>query len=72
MFKFFSFITDIIGTVVNLVVSTFQMLGVVFRLIGQGLSLVLDFLTVFPPHIVVLFTACVCYMVVINVLNKGG
>ena len=72
MFKFFDVIINMLSTVVDLVVSFFQMIVYIFTFIGQGVFYMGTISAVLPAFIGAFVTVAVAYIVIITILNHGA
>ena len=71
MFNFFSSIADIIGTVVDFVVSFFSNLAIVLVRSGQALAYVIAVIGYLPAYVKVFVLAMIGVSAILFVLNKG-
>lgn len=72
MFKFFDVIFEFLHIVVGYVISSFSMLGTVFRVIGYAVSFPFRYILALPSSVVALVTVFVSYCVIMNLINKGS
>ncbi len=72
MFKFFDVIINMLSTVVDLVVSFFQMIVYIFTFVGQGVVYLGTISAVLPAFVSAFVTVAVAYIVIITILNHGA
>lgn len=71
MFKFFDFLTGMIETVVDFVLTAFEIIIYVFTFIAQGFSYIGVCIGYLPTWVAPFVITIVSYSVIITVLNKG-
>lgn len=72
MFEFFDMISNLIGTVVNFIVTMFENLLFVLLQIIRGFAAIGLALSFVPDVIKLIVTAIVSYVFIINILNRGA
>ncbi|MCI8661543.1 MAG: hypothetical protein HFG54_15090 [Lachnospiraceae bacterium] len=72
MFKFFESISNLIGIIVNFVVSAFKMTMMIITQIPQAIAFVVTSVAYLPPFLVTFVLLFVATVVIINLINKGS
>lgn len=72
MFKFFDAFLDVLSTVVGYVVSSFHMVGTVFKVMGYAISFPFRYVASLPSPVILLVTVFLSYCIVVNLINKGS
>lgn len=72
MFKFFESISNLIGIIVNFVVSAFKMIMMIITQIPQAIAFVVTSVAYLPPFLVTFVLLFVATVVIINLINKGS
>lgn len=72
MFKFFSAISDLIGVVIDFVVSAVEGIISLFRALGNGIAFVWSCVALLPPFLTVTVTVMVSACLVRFLLKKGA
>ena len=72
MFQFFQSIANLIGIVINFIVSTFKMIMLIITQIPQAVAFVVTSVAYLPPFLVTFVMLFVATILIINLINKGS
>lgn len=72
MFQFFDSVAGIFGTVVDYIVSLFQILLSLVLLIFKAQRFLLDIITSLPPFLLVFAVVFISLAILFQILNKGA
>jgi len=72
MFKFFDVIVSVLETVVNMVLSLFEIIIYVFTFIAQGFFYIGACIELLPAWVAPFVLTIVSYSIIITILNKGA
>lgn len=72
MYEFFENIADCFGAVVDFVVSMIANFIMIIKLIGRSMVVVFNVIVYMPVTIQAILIALISYIIIINVMKKGG
>lgn len=72
MFKFFESIANLVGIIVNFVVSAFEMVIFIVTQIPRCLTYLVGIIAYLPPFLGTFVMLFISVIVIINLINKGS